>query len=53
MVLGSDTVGYTIRFKNQEPATIYHGEKGEKGNTPLIGIKQSEDGNWYWTLTAN
>ena len=50
VVLGSDTVGYTIRFKNQEPATIYHGEKGEKGNTPLIGIKQSEDGNWYWTL---
>ena len=50
VVLGSDTVGYTIRFKNQEPATIYHGEKGEKGNTPLIGIKQSEDGNWSSTL---
>ena len=23
VILGNDTVGYTIRFKNQEPATIY------------------------------
>lgn len=53
VVLGNDTIGYTIRFKNQEPATIYHGqkgEKGEKGGVPLIGIKEAEDGNWYWTL---
>ena len=50
VILGNDTIGYTIRFKNQQPATIYHGEKGETGNTPAIGIKQSEEGDWYWTL---
>lgn len=50
VVLGSDTVGYTICFKNQEPATIYHGEKGEKGNTPPDRYKAV--GRWKLVLDA-
>ena len=54
VVLGSDTVGYTIRFKNQEPATIYHGEKGEKGEkgdpgTPGAAGHTPVKGTDYWT----
>ena len=48
-------VGYTITFLNSPAITIYHGQKGDKGDTgatPQIGVTQGEDGNWYWTLNG-
>lgn len=43
-------IGYTINFKNSEPVTIYYGKDGKDGSTPVIGVKQDEDGVWYWTI---
>ena len=48
-------VGFTISFLHTPAITIYHGTKGEKGDTgdtPQIGAAQAEDGNWYWTLNG-
>lgn len=42
-------IGYTISFNKSNPITVYHGKDGENGQTPAIGIKQDEDGAWYWT----
>ena len=58
VMMGDETVGYTISFLHSDPITIYHGEKGDKGedgadgSTPQIGLTQQEDGNWYWTLNG-
>ncbi len=59
VMMGDETVGYTISFLHSDPITIYHGEKGDKGedgadgSTPQIGLTQQEDGNWYWTLNGS
>ena len=48
-------VGFTISFLHTPAITIYHGTKGEKGDTgdtPQIGAAQDDDGNWYWTLNG-
>ena len=45
-------VGYTISFLKSDPVTIYHGKKGDEGDTPQIGVTQGKDGNWYWTLNG-
>lgn len=45
-----EVVGYTIVFEKAEAVTIYHGEKGEDGTEPVIGVKQDEDGMYYWTV---
>ena len=45
-------VGYTISFLNSDPITICHCDNGLAGSTPEIGVKQGEDGNWYWTLNG-
>ena len=56
IVENSKEVGYTISFSKSGPITIRHGEKGvdgEKGTdgiTPVIGVKQDTDGNYYWTV---
>lgn len=53
---GDTIVGYTITFTNADPITIYNGTNGtngtngEDGYTPVIGVKQDTDGNYYWTL---
>ena len=53
---GSGVLGYTITFKNARPITVYNGKDGEDGdngkdgNTPIISVRQGEDGIWYWTL---
>ncbi len=55
VVEGTTIIGYTLRFLHHAPITIYHGEKGEKGDeglTPTIGIRQDTDGVWYWTLNG-
>ena len=45
-------VGFTISFLNTPAITIYHGTKGDTGDTPQIGAAQADDGNWYWTLNG-
>ncbi len=57
-------VGYTITFAKSDPIVIYHGkngadgqpgadgEDGTDGATPIIGVKQDADGNYYWTLNG-
>lgn len=58
VMMGDETVGYTISFLHSDPITIYHGKKGDKGedgvdgSTPQIGLTQQTDGNWYWTLNG-
>lgn len=42
-------IGYKIDFKTHPSITIYHGKNGESGQAPVIGIKQAEDGYYYWT----
>ena len=52
-------IGYTITFGQNNPITIYHGQKGETGatgndgHTPTIGVAPDTDGNYYWTLDGN
>ena len=46
-------VGYTLYFSKELPVTIYHGEDGidgEDGNTPVLSVRQGDDGRYYWTL---
>ena len=52
-------IGYTITFTKSQPITIYHGEDGadgadgkdgKDGYTPQIGVKQDNDGIYYWTI---
>ncbi len=52
-------IGYTIVFTSGKSITIYHGtdgkdgqngQNGQDGHTPIIGVKQDTDGNYYWTL---
>ncbi len=59
---GGKVIGYTITFVKGDPITIYHGQDGkdgangkdgadgEDGYTPVIGVDQAEDGEYYWTL---
>ena len=55
-------IGYVITFSKSGPVTIYHGQDGAEGapgqdgidgkdgHTPVIGVRQDEDGVYYWTL---
>ena len=58
-------LGYVITFTSGKTITIYHGadgkdgengadgqdgQNGTNGHTPVIGVKQDADGNYYWTL---
>lgn len=48
-------VGYTIKFVKSNPIVIYNGKDGADGmdgNTPVIGVKEDEDGIYYWTLNG-
>ena len=62
---GDETIGYTINFSKSGPVTIYHGEDGKDGSngadgqdgadgkdghTPVLGVKMTSDGNYYWTI---
>ena len=65
VVEGGQEVGYTIKFSKSGAVTIYHGQdgaegapgqdgldgtNGKDGHTPVIGVRQDEDGVYYWTL---
>lgn len=48
-------IGYTITFGKGNTISIYHGkngQNGDKGATPVIGVKQDADGLYYWTLNG-
>lgn len=47
---GETQKGYTITFKKSGTITLLNGQKGD---TPLISLKQENDGNWYWTLNGS
>ena len=52
---GDEVVGYTIHFYRQGEVTIYNGKKGDKGETgesPVIGVTPGDDGRWYWTVNG-
>lgn len=49
---GDEIIGYTINFHRQGEVTIYNGKDGEKGDMPVIGVSEGEDGRWYWTLNG-
>ena len=43
--------GYTILFSDNTAVTISNGKDGVNGtNAPVISVKESEDGNYYWTI---
>lgn len=44
------TIGWKINFSKNDPITIYNGEDGADGHTPVIGVKQASDGIYYWTI---
>lgn len=44
-----DGSGYTITFDDRTSVEILHGAKGE---VPVIGVKQFEDGKYYWTING-
>lgn len=45
-----EVIGYTITFSKSDPITIYNGADGASGSVPEIGVKQDEDGVYYWTI---
>lgn len=61
------TGGYKIRFSDGTVLIVRHGEKGDKGDkgdkgeagdggiggTPAFGVRDSSDGNFYWTVNGN
>lgn len=47
IVLDGVEIGYTISFTQSAPITIYH---GKDGHTPIVGVKQDSDGQYYWTI---
>ncbi|MCD8269528.1 MAG: DUF4988 domain-containing protein [Parabacteroides sp.] len=50
---GTTRTGYTITFKKSGTITLMNGQKGDKGDTPLISLQKGKDGNWYWTLNGD
>lgn len=53
LVENGKTVGYTITFAKGQPISIYNGQNGAAGHTPVIAVKQDTDGIWYWTIDGN
>lgn len=47
---GSVEIGYTIKFSKSGNVTIFHGQDGQNGYTPQIGVSLDSDGKYYWTL---
>ena len=45
-----EVIGYTITFAHSDTITIYHGEDGQDGYTPQIGVMKDTDDNYYWTI---
>lgn len=52
VIVDDMVVGHTIFFSKSLPVTIYHGNDGEDGNIPVIGVKKGEDETYYWTVNG-
>ena len=50
IITDGKSIGYTITFSKSGSITILNGTDGEDGHTPLIGVKQASDGDFYWTI---
>lgn len=48
---GEKVIGYTISFTKGEPITIYHGDKGDDGATPVITVDQDGE-TYYWKVNG-
>lgn len=48
----ANETGYVISFQNSGDVTILNGEKGEKGDSPVISVKKDTDGIYYWTVNG-
>lgn len=44
-----EEIGYEIHFSKGDKITIYHGNDGA---SPVMGIKQDENGVYYWTING-
>ena len=43
-------IGYTVSFDKLSQITIYHGNNGKDGVTPIVGVRQDADNTYYWTV---
>lgn len=50
VMAGDEVVGYTFTFGKQNPITIYNGEDGNDGKTPVITVTVGSDGKYYWAV---
>lgn len=46
-----DGSGYSITFAKGGTITVKNGKDGK--DAPVIGIRQDNDGTWYWTITRD
>ena len=61
---GITEIGYKILFSSGNSITIYHGkdgqdgadgapgQDGEDGSAPVVGVREDNDGVYYWTLNG-
>ena len=52
VVENGEQVGYTISFTNREPIIVYNRKVESRFNLPIIGVKENDNGIWYWTLNG-
>ena len=51
-----ETVGYELVFQKRGVVKVYYGKTGNKGEDgadaykPVVSVKKSDDGKWYWTI---
>lgn len=43
-------IGYEIKFTKSNPIIIKHGQNGNDGYSPIVGVAEDGDGTYYWTL---
>lgn len=59
IVENGEEIGFVITFTESGSVTIYHGKDGvdgapgKDGHIPVVGVRQGEDGVWFWTIDGN
>lgn len=49
VVLGGETIGYTVWLDDRTSTTLY---KGRGSVMPVVSLAQGDDEKWYWTLNG-